>query len=206
MAKSEKKVSINTIDNTMSEHFQNCVSEQWHGVELKMTQTLSLKDMLAFVNDVVNSCFQKDGSFVPEILDFAVRSNIISRYTNVSLPDNLEHRYDILYKTDLVKFVSKHINNEQESEILDAIKAKLTYLCNTNTMSVQNRLNNLVAAFEELQKKTEALFDGVSPDDVSKLIGAVGSSGLNEDRLVEAYLKQKNKPHDSGGEVENTRD
>lgn len=93
MAKSEKRISISVMDKIIKEHFENTTTEQWYGIEVQIKKTLSFTEMMEFVNDVVLSCFQEDGGFVPEVMDFAIRSNILSKYANFSLPDKLEHRY-----------------------------------------------------------------------------------------------------------------
>lgn len=200
MAKSEKKVSISAVDSIISERFVNITTEQWYDVEVKMRKSLPFTEMLAFVDDVVQSCFQKNGAFVPEVLDFAVKSNVISKYTNVSMPDNLEHRYAILYNTDLVDFVFQHINMQQLQEMVTAINRKLSYMCDTNTTSVQNRLNDLLSAFEQMQEQTESLFGGVTADDMTRLVGAIGNSSLTEERIVEAYMKHKDSASEKAAE------
>lgn len=196
MAKGEKKVSISAVDNIIGERFLNIVTEQWYDVEVKMRRSLPFTEVLAFVDDVVQSCFQRNGAYVPEVLDFAIKSNIISKYTNVSMPDNLEHRYAILYNSDLVDFVCQHINMQQLQEMVNSINRKLAYMCDTNTVSVQNRLNDLIHAFETMQEKTEAMFSDVTPDDMTRLVGAIGDGALTEEKIVEAYMKHKNTPGD----------
>lgn len=205
MAKNEKKVSINAVDTIIDERFVNAVTEQWYGVEVNMKQTLPFMDMMAFVDDVVKSCFQKNGTYVPEVLDFAIKSNIISKYTNVSLPDNLEHRYMILYSSDIVDFVCKSINMPQLQEIVSSINRKLSYMCETNTVAVQNRLNELVSAFEDMQKKTDDIFSGITQDDMARLIGAIGDAGMTEDKVVESYLRQT-KVQDAVAETEESQE
>lgn len=200
MAKGEKKVSISAVDNIISERFLNVVTEQWYDVEVKMRRSLPFTEVLAFVDDVVQSCFQRNGAYVPEVLDFAIKSNIISKYTNVSMPDNLEHRYAILYNSDLVDFVCQHINMQQLQEMVNSINRKLAYMCDTNTVSVQNRLNDLISAFETMQEKTEAMFGDVTPDDMTRLVGAIGDGALTEEKIVEAYMKHKNTPGDKADE------
>ena len=199
MAKGEKKVSISSVDNIISERFLNIVTEQWYDVEVKMRRSLPFTEMLSFVDDVVQSCFQRNGAYVPEVLDFAIKSNIISRYTNVSMPDNLEHRYAILYNSDLVDFVCQHINMQQLQEMVNSINRKLSYMCDTNTVSVQNRLNDLISAFETMQEKTEAMFSDVTPDDMTRLVGAIGNGALTEEKIVEAYMKKKNASNGEAG-------
>lgn len=200
MAKGEKKVSISAVDNIIGERFLNVVTEQWYDVEVKMRRSLPFTEVLAFVDDVVQSCFQRNGAYVPEVLDFAIKSNIISKYTNVSMPDNLEHRYAILYNSDLVDFVCQHINMQQLQEMVNSINRKLAYMCDTNTVSVQNRLNDLISAFETMQEKTEAMFGDVTPDDMTRLVGAIGDGALTEEKIVEAYMKHKNTPGDKADE------
>lgn len=200
MAKGEKKISISAVDNIIGERFLNVVTEQWYDVEVKMRRSLPFTEVLAFVDDVVQSCFQRNGAYVPEVLDFAIKSNIISKYTNVSMPDNLEHRYAILYNSDLVDFVCQHINMQQLQEMVNSINRKLAYMCDTNTVSVQNRLNDLISAFEAMQEKTEAMFGDVTPDDMTRLVGAIGDGALTEEKIVEAYMKHKNTPGDKADE------
>ena len=200
MAKGEKKVSISAVDNIIGERFLNIVTEQWYDIEVKMRRSLPFTEVLAFVDDVVQSCFQRNGAYVPEVLDFAIKSNIISKYTNVSMPDNLEHRYAILYNSDLVDFVCQHINMQQLQEMVNSINRKLAYMCDTNTVSVQNRLNDLISAFETMQEKTEAMFGDVTPDDLTRLVGAIGDGALTEEKIVEAYMKHKNTPGDKADE------
>lgn len=200
MAKGEKKVSISAVDNIISERFLNVVTEQWYDVEVKMRRSLPFTEVLAFVDDVVQSCFQRNGAYVPEVLDFAIKCNIIGKYTNVSMPDNLEHRYAILYNSDLVDFVCQHINMQQLQEMVSSINRKLAYMCDTNTVSVQNRLNDLISAFETMQEKTDAMFSDVTPDDMTRLVGAIGDGALTEEKIVEAYMKHKNTPGDKADE------
>ena len=128
MAKSEKRISISVMDKIIKEHFENTTTEQWYGIEVQIKKTLSFTEMMEFVNDVVLSCFQEDGGFVPEVMDFAIRSNILSKYANFSLPDKLEHRYEIIYMTDIIDLVCSRINGAQLNEIVAYINRKVEFL------------------------------------------------------------------------------
>lgn len=105
MAKADKKVSIALFDKIAKEQFQNEANIEWHDAQLRVKYALPLKDMLAFVDDVVGSCFHDKLGYMPEVKDFAIKSNILSRYANFTLPDNLEHRYQLVYVTDAVDAV-----------------------------------------------------------------------------------------------------
>ena len=194
MAKNEKKISINSLDKIIKENYNNTTTAEWYGVEVTIKKNLAFKDVLEFVNDVVMSCFQDKGGFVPEVVDFAIKSNILSRYANFSLPDKLEHRYEIIYCTDAVEFVRQHINAEQLNEITASINKKISYLCNTNIMNIQKQIMELVSSFETMQKKTTDMFANFTPDDMTKILSAFEDGKFSEEKLVEAYLQKTRSP------------
>ena len=148
---------------------------------------------MEFVNDVVLSCFQEDGGFVPEVMDFAIRSNILSKYANFSLPDKLEHRYEIIYKTDIIDLVCSRINGAQLNEIVASINRKVEFLCDSNALMIKRQVNDLISAFNDLQARTEGMFNGISSDDIAKLANVLSSGELDEGKIVEAYL-DKTRP------------
>ena len=190
MARSEKRISISVMDSIIKERFDNIVTEQWCDIEVRIKKTLSFTEMMEFVNDVVLSCFQEDGGFVPEVMDFAVKSNILTKYANFSLPDNLEHRYEIIYRTDAVDTICKKINGAQLNEIVSSINRKVKFLCDSNALMIKRQVNDLISAFNELQARTEGMFNGIAPDDIAKLADVLSSDKLSEDKIVAAYLNQ----------------
>ncbi len=190
MAKSEKKISIASLDKVLKEQAVDITTEQWFGNEVKIKHTLSFSEALAFVDDVVSSCFHTTGGYMPELQEFVVKSNILTRYANFNLPDNLEHRYSLLYNTDAVDVVIRHINQKQLDDILESISEKISYLCESNIAAIERQMNEVVSAFTELQKKTEAMFANITPDDISKLTSAMADGQFSEERLVKAYTNQ----------------
>lgn len=196
MAKTAKRVSITTLDKIAKENFNNTEVFEWYGVDVAVKRSLGLDDILAFANDVAASCFGEDGRFIPEVMDFAIKSNILTKYANLNMPENLEHRYDLIYQTNIVDTVCEHINMAQLREVIASINRKIDYLCSVNASTVQQKLNELVAAFEGMQEQTASLFKGVSSDDIGKLIGAISSGGISEEKLVEAYMNHKGNGDD----------
>lgn len=192
MAKNEKKVSINQFENIMKERFPQKTTEQWFDIEVTIRHSLPFAEMLAFANDVVVSCFSDSYGFMPELMDFAVRSNILTRYANFTMPDNLEKRYEFIYNTDAVDFVLGHINMDQLKELISAINRKIEYQCSTNINYVQKHLTELVAAFEQMQKNTEEMFGGINPDDFSKVVNAIAEHGsVDEKKIVDAVMANR---------------
>lgn len=191
MAKTEKKVSIALFDKIAKEHFDNTITIQWHEAEVKVRRSLPLMEVLAFVDDVVENCFHEQYGYMPEVRDFVIKSNVLSRYANFSLPDNLEHRYQMVYFTDAVDIVCEAINTTQLQEIADAIDEKIEFRRNTRTVEVQKRIDQVVEAIEDMSRQTEVIFSGLTQDDMKTLMGAIAESGLDEQKIVKAYMEQK---------------
>ena len=190
MAKTEKKVSIALFDKIAKEHFQNEATIQWHEAEVRVKRTLSLKEMLSFVDEVVGSCFHDELGYMPEVKDFAIKSNILTRYANFSVPDNLEHRYQMVYGTDAVDAVCAVIDTTQLQEIVNSINSKIRFLCDSKATMIQERINDVLNTMEEMRDNTKSIFDGITQNDLKNLMGAITSNGLDEQKLVQAYIEQ----------------
>ena len=135
---------------------------------------------------------------MPDVRYFVIKSNILSRYANFSLPDNLEHRYQMVYFTDAVDTVCEAINTTQLQEIVDAIDKKIRFNCNTRTAEIQKRIEQVVETIEDMSRQTEALFSGLTKDDMQTLMSAIAESGLDEQKIVKAYMEQKKAAQQEG--------
>lgn len=193
MAKSENRVSITKYDAVTKEHFNQDTVINWHGVDVKVKRNLSLKEMLTFVRDVVEVSFGDNYGYMPELTDLIVKSNILTMYANFRLPEDLERRYEMIYATDAVEMVTKNINTEQLNEIIRAINTKIRFACDTRTREIEARVNDVVNTLEELKTNTEKVFSGVSQEDLKNLLGAVANGGVDEEKLVHAYMSETKK-------------
>lgn len=198
MAKNTKRISINELDKAIAEsqtnREDNVITESWFGIDVTITRSIGLKSMMEFVDEVVDGCFSKDGEFIPEVIDFLIKNSLITRYTNITLPSNIERKYEIIYNTTLIEFLFNHINLEQYKEIYTSIATKIDYMCDNNTAANQKKIDELISAFENLNNQMVNMFSDISSNDVAKLIGAVGSGKFDENKIVEAYINQKSKP------------
>lgn len=198
MAKNIKKVSITTMDKVVKEHFPQSATVEWCGNEVNIKRTLSVSEMLAFVDDVVSSCYN-DGEYLPEVKAYLIRRNVLTRYANFNLPDDLEHSYELVYATDAFEQVMANINDEQMDSILCAIDEKIDYLCNSNIAAVEKQAQDAVSALEDILGKAEEVFGNINPEDIIKIVGAVSEGRIDEEKLVKAYMDNK---YDSQDEAE----
>ena len=189
-----KKISVNAIEKVMKGTHVPSVTAEWNGLEVFIANTIPLNAMMQFVQDVYGGCFMVDtGEYVPEVKDFLIRSSVIEKYTNISLPSNISKRYDILYRTDIYSFVLNYINGDQIDHMFDAIDRRIECAVSANVSGITRQVSNLYSSLEDLEKKTEQLFSGLGEDDIRNITQALGSGNIDEDKLVEAYIKQTSK-------------
>lgn len=202
MAKNtNKKISISFMDKVLkAQEENNIVVTQWCETDVTIKRMIGLMDMIAFADNVAECCFMEDGSFHPELKGFLFRCNVLTRYANFSLPENVEHKFELVYGTDAYDFVTQYVDERQLNMLDAAICDKLNYLCDTNAAGLEKRMTEAVSAFEALQDKIADLFGGIDSDDMAKIASAMANGQFSEERLVKAYAEQMKKEadHESG--------
>lgn len=195
MAKNvNKKISISFMDKALKvQEENNTVVTQWCETDVTIKRTIGLADMIAFADNVADCCFMEDGSYHPELREFLFRCNVLTRYANFSLPENVEHKFELVYGTDAYDFVTQYVDERQLNMLDAAIYDKLNYLCDTNVAGLEKRMTEAVSAFEALQNKIADLFGGIDSDDMAKIASAMANGQFSEERLVKAYTEQMKK-------------
>lgn len=181
----KNKVSVATIEQVMKEQFGNAAKTvEWCGVEIEYKEVLTMVEMKAFVDGVVDASFDNDGDYMPEFTDWLIRTNMIQLYTNVRMPQNIEKQYDILYRTDLYEQIAGLVDQRQYAKIMEAIEQKLEYRRNSDVTAMRVQLSGLIQQFESMGQDLMQF----TPEDVENLEGAL-------EKMKEAGMDQpKDKP------------
>lgn len=189
-----KKVAAGDLLEMLSTGGEDIVPQTetvtWNGFDITIRDTISLRDAISFVGEVVDMSFLEDGTYVPEMTDFAVRVGVLSHYTDIELPENIEDQYTLVYVLPLFSQVIHHINMAQYNVLCDAAYRKVEMQCDADVNEVRSGIEKLLSALEGLEKKMEGAFGGVDSADVAKLASALGSSEIDEEKIVNAMLKQ----------------
>lgn len=165
-------------------------TDTWNGIEVTVKRTLSLKEMLTFVDNVVKTCFtETDGTYMPEVKDFAIKKYILEMYSNFVLPEDVEESYMLIYESDAVDFVLQRINGRQLGEIVQSAEEKIAHLAQANIEMVNRQMNDLYTAFNSLQNHIANVFTGIDAGDIDKLLGALSDGQIDEGKMYEAFLK-----------------
>lgn len=93
----------------------------WHGVKIVLRTMVSLTEFEQLTAMIVSQCWNGEYYQIAQ-MDFAIRCGVVSCYTNVTLPEDAEQAYALLYGTDLYETVYGHLNAAQLDALNSAVK------------------------------------------------------------------------------------
>lgn len=192
-----KKVSVNAFEKAMKDNYTPYSEIEWSGITVTVKRNLSFGEMMEFVESVVQLCFANDTNrYIPEIKDFAIKTLVLEKYTNINMPQNIEKRYEFVSFTDIVQNVLSKVDKIQFNEIVQAIDAKLEYMSNANIEAVNRQVTALYDTLQNLESQFTDMFSGLDSDSVTKLVNAITDNKLDEEKLMKAYFAE-NKSNDN---------
>lgn len=192
MAK-KKRVSVNAFEKHVVVDYEYKPYE-WEEMEIMVKPRLDFLAMMTFVDGVVKGCFRSDdNSFLPEVKDFVIKSYIVEMYSNVSLPQNVNKKYDLLYACDIVDFILDIIDKSQFEEMMKGIDQKIKYMVAMDVNTITTQMNQLLSSLSGVESKASQLFSGISKEDIDTILKAIGNGKIDESKIMEAYLEHKNK-------------
>lgn len=196
-----KRISINALEKVISENVgEPVVTREWNDLQIVIKHRLCLKEVMSFVDGIVKSCFDDDGTYLPEILDFATRCSVLETYANLSLPRNVEDKYQLVYAFDGYDMILKEIDATQWNAMMVAINKKIEHLASANISAITSQFNDLYSSIGSLEERISEVFNGIDGDTMKNLVVAMADGKLDEDKLVQAYMKAKNDDENAGND------
>lgn len=190
-AAKQPKVSVNAFEKVAKAN-PNKTTITWNNIEVVITPTLSMKNMMRFVSEVIETCFIGDVEmYMPELKDFLIKLYTLELYTNFTLPRNVEKQYELIYNTDAFETVLMQVNQHQFNEICWAIDKKLEHRAAYNVADAEKRLGAIMNSIEDLGGQLSDVFEGIDGDTMAGLVNAMQDGKLDESKLIKEYFAQK---------------
>lgn len=194
------KVSITKWETLLQANTIKVEVNGLDGVEMTIKTTLSLREMMQFVEDVVSSCVDHaNGTFTPEARGFAIKYALVTTYANFNTPTDISKLYDLLYRTDVVPQILGYIDREQFNEILIAIDKRIEHGMRILESQAAIEVNNVVERMNILAGQFESAFDGVDVGMINQTMENIHAiSNMSEERVTRAVLDmQKERAEDA---------
>ena len=189
---SENKISAIDIEEIIRKDVEagtnvpHYTFEWCNGVTVDVVHSVPFATELAIIEAVAQSCFDDDDNYYPVLVDMMLRHEVIAKYTNIELPDDVEVCYALFYNTDLWQCVSEYIDEVQLSNIQAAAYEMIR---RRNDIRSEMMRKSMAEMVEGVSRISDA-FKGVSPDDISGVMNAFANGSINESKIVNAILEQ----------------
>ena len=173
------KISVNAFEKAVKDSHIETIEAEWNGLPVVITHTISMSDMIELVAEVADNCFMDDGKFMPEVMQALLDCGVIERYTNISLPSSLSVRYELVTKSNIMEFVMDKINTTQYNDIVVAVRDKIDYMCDANTVAFNHAVSSMSDMSESIQNCMSRMNELLGADDKRTI----------EQRIVDEYRK-----------------
>lgn len=189
MAK-EKKITINAFEEAYGEHEDSSIVI-WNGLEISVKRYIPYESLVAGCMAISNACFGEDGTYIPEAKDVSIRMLVIAMYTNLSLPLNLEKRYDMACFSGVFETILPAISRYQYEQIVDSVNERIRIRTDSAVDAVIRQANSVAETVQQLSEKFEekfsALLGDITPEEMSSAIRMISQGQVDEEKIVEAY-------------------
>ena len=181
-----KTIEDNDIDITLSDD-----------LSFKVKTKIGIRDMITFVNSVVDNCFNGD-EYKPYYKNLIYAKNLISYFTNISIPLDDEKFYDWIQISGICDIIEEKLyntNSVQFHEINETIDKMIEF----RKQKILNKspMSDLFSTIEDIVSKFGDTFNG---ETIQELIPVIKSftenGGFNEKELMQAWVDIKNKTAD----------
>ncbi len=203
MGENNTTISFLDFEEDVNARYENEVTVDWLGRDITIKKNLALYEVLNFVDDVIDNCYQGDDvkTFMPELKDYAIKFCMITFYTNISLIVNLDDEStndngrltpdDFIIKSGIIDVIKQYINISHSEEIILAIESKIEYINQTyvaGVMSDVSKINNII---EDAAPILESISTDESRAKFSELMDTIAI--FNNDSIVQQLAIQQVK-------------
>lgn len=205
MSKKTARISVNKLESLVVDNVVNIPLDGYPDVNITISRTLSLQEVLQFVEDVVSSCVDMEtGRYTPEIYAFSLRASVLTRYANFTLPKDLDKQYNLIYNTTVFQQILDHIDLGQYNEIVNAINERIRHEVVMMESTLAGQMAELTEKINTFIDGSEKLFGSIDTEDMSTLMKNLSKAGnVDEGKIVDAVFNAQ-KREKAGIEPEST--
>lgn len=195
MSEQIEKISVDAFERQVEANRPNNISTfMWGDVEVSVKRRLPFADVLEFVDNVVKTCFtQKDLTYLPEVKNFTIKSNVLTMYANFTMPSNVEYQYELIYDSNIVSEVITYIDREQFDEILAAIDDKIDAEIQIGASMLKAQVSKLITSISDLESRFSDIFSGIGEKEMADMISAITDGKFDADKLISVYFDKKKR-------------
>jgi len=197
---SAKKVSVSQLKKLITPVEETVVDVC--GLQVKVKPILTFADTIGFTSEAVRSIIDEvDENVAYELYDFIIKSLTLKYFTNISLPNDINEQYQLVYETQLFNNVVQAIDDKFYTNLIKAVNNKIQF----ELQKIQNHIKVKSDLYisqikDEVQKMLNVyntiaeLYQNTDPDMVNTLIPKlVNLPKLDEKEIVKAVIESRSQ-------------
>lgn len=189
MVKKVNRISVAKFEKAVSK--DNVVFIPLDGVEdvnIEIIKSISLQNMIEFVENVAESCVDMEsGEYTPQVRDFAIKRELLTKYANFTMPNNIEKQYEFIYGSNVVDVVLQNINQLQFQEIVSSIDRKVKFMLDCVTSISASNTVKLLNKLDSIAEQNTAMFDSLQGEDIASVFSNINAiANMDEEKLARA--------------------
>lgn len=172
---------------------KNLTEIEWNGNTIKVNKMIDDFTARTIIENVVDSCFDTDGTYDPSGKDFLFRALVVATYSDVELPDDNAVKYAFLFGTDIFDAISSAVNSTQLGMMYWQIDEMVKVQKQRNADVITNKLMELESTLSAVMESMKNIATEVNPDDIKSLVGAITETKFDEAKLAKAIVEEQTK-------------
>lgn len=191
-----ENIKAEAFKEYMNDHFPMTKMVTVGDIDIEVKYHLTFDEMVDFVDNVVDSCFQDNGeTYIPEFKDYMIREQIIFWYTNIELPENIRDRYNFLYGSDLIsRIIDEAINRNEFNNILQAIDLQIDHMRDVYHMQYKQKIDEIYSSITGITDQVAKLYEDMSDEQLVDLVKAVAGmtdGSVDDEAIARAMINFK---------------
>lgn len=89
-------------------------------LEVTVTNIIGIQEMNSVYQDIIESLFDEDGNYLPQFYSYVFRSRMISAYSDLEVPDDIESAYKLCFSKAWTQ-IRFYIDTDQYNSIEQAV-------------------------------------------------------------------------------------
>ena len=204
MAKKQERISINNFEKIVKDTYTPTEVIDWHGTSVTVKKTLSLEDIMSFCHIMADGCFSDDGKYIASVKDFLFKRAMISFYTNIAIPKNIEKAYELIYCSDIIESIIPAINAVQFNELKSAVENQIKYETELKANMLYGQIEKMYEGLDQIESQLASVFENIKKEDISKFAESLLNGKLDEEKLVKAYIENTKTDNSSINHTESS--
>lgn len=158
----------------------------WNDLELQVKRYLTLDDTIGFVNTVIQGCFSPEGDkFYPELQKYFKDFALVTYFTNITLPKDINKQMAIFNGTDLIRTIANNIPIELYCSLNNAIADGIKYK-QQETMSIVKALGSVIGELKTFMGDFQDVVSKLPPEQIDSIVGKKIETAETAKEVIEA--------------------